>query len=414
MPLDSILVDPIWPNGHLGTDAETRDDEIENALRAVRLHLGMEIGFVTEFTAEERIFRYVDCDLENPPFRVGQIVPLDSGYCAKVVAGELPELIADTAFLAAALEIPETFNLPIGSHLSVPIRMKDGSIFGTFCCFSATPDVSLNGRDLRTLRAVAEMVAGQLERKVHARREETMVRARLDAVMAAGQPRIVYQPIVRLNDRSLVGFEALARFSGLPEQGPDRWFADAESIGARQDLERAALHNALDGAAKLWSSGAYIALNVSPKTVVDDDFASIFSDYPLDRIVLELTEHEDVEDYELLAQSLEGLRRGGIRIAVDDAGSGYASLRHVLNIHPDIIKLDLSLTSGIDHDPVKQALAAAIVRFGRHVSCKVVAEGIETDNQYTSLRSLGIEFGQGYLISRPLPPDQLVETLIVS
>lgn len=404
---ESLLVDALHLFGSVAGPIDPHEDEVESALRAVRLHLGMEIGFISEFDGEERIFRHVDSDKEPPLLRRGDRMSMDSGYCRKIVAGELPELIVDTSMVPTALAIPETRALPIGSHMSVPIRMSDGTIYGTFCCFSSYPDTSLSVGDLQTMRAVADMVAAQVESKVLAKREGESLRARLAAALDAGQPRMVYQPIVKLTDRSVVGYEALARFDGSPEQGPDRWFADAEAVGQRTKLELAAIGNALKGATALWRHGAYLALNMSPKTVIESDLALFFEGYPLDRIVLELTEHEYVEDYDALAAGLAALRAGGMRIAVDDAGSGYASLRHVLNIRPDIIKLDISLTHGIEQDAVRQAMAAAIVRFGRHVGCKVVAEGVETEPQLECLRQLGIRFGQGYLIARPAPNEAL-------
>lgn len=404
---DSILAKAV----HLSVGADPEDPMSEaaifNALQAVRLHLGMEIGFVSEFLGEERVFRHVDSSLSDPPFRKGHRLSMEEGYCRKVVNGELPELIPDTSLFPTALDIPETGFLPIGSHMSVPIRLSDGSVYGTFCCFSSLPDTSLCVRDLQTMRAVAEMVAAQIDVGIVASRNAAGLAARVRSVLAEDGPRIVYQPIVNLHDMSIVGTEALSRFDGLPVQGPDAWFADADRVGLRTELETAALHNALLGYADFWKDRWYLALNISPKTILCCDMSAVFSGFPLDRIVLELTEHEQVEDYDALASRLAGLRARGLRIAVDDAGSGYASLRHVLNLRPDILKLDISLTRGIDFDPVRRALGAAIVGFAKDVGCQVVAEGIETEAQMASLINLGINLGQGYLTGKPMPREAL-------
>lgn len=395
-----------WRGGEV--DGARCDEEVESALRAVRQHLGMEIGFVSEFMGHERIFRHVDSTLAEPPIRAGHRLSMDEGYCRKVVAGELPELIPDTALIPAALDIPETALLPIGSHISVPIRLSDGSVYGTFCCFSSLPDRSLSIRDLQMMRAVADMVAAQVEAKVSSQKIQDSLKARIFAALAAGGPQMVYQPIVRLTDMAVVGVEALARFVGLPQQTPDRWFADADAAGMRGELEFAAMRNAVRDFFSVSQEGLYLALNISPKIVMGSDLVAVLEGCPLERIVLELTEHEHVEDYDGLYRSLARVRARGVRIAVDDAGSGYASLRHVLSIRPDIIKLDLSLTRAIEDDPVRQALAAAIVAFGRHVSCKIVAEGIETDSQLRALRSLGVEHGQGYLLAKPASATDVV------
>lgn len=404
---ESILADAVQMPTRSEVLPLVQEDPVDSALRAVRLHLGMEIGFVSEFMGDERIFRHVDSSLADPPIRAGQSLSMDAGYCRKVVNGQLPELIPDTTLVPDAMDIPETRLLPIGAHMSVPIRLSDGSLYGTFCCFSSKPDHSLQSRDLTTMRAVAQMVAYQVEAKVMARREEQIIRRRIEAVITAGEPRIAYQPIVRLGDMSIVGAEALSRFPGAPMEGPDLWFNEASRVGLRADMEITAIMHALRGFGPYWKEGWYLSLNISPQTVVERDLESVLGGMPIENIVLELTEHERVEDYDVLARSLAGLRARGMRVAVDDAGSGYSSLRHVLSIRPDILKLDISLTEGIEADPVRQALAASIVTFGRSTGCSVVAEGVETEPQMNTLRELGIALGQGYLIARPVAAESL-------
>ncbi|MGZ5354682.1 MAG: EAL domain-containing protein, partial [Actinomycetota bacterium] len=105
--------------------------------------------------------------------------------------------------------------------------------------------------------------------------------------------------------------------------------------------------------------------------------------------------------------SLQRLRALGARIAIDDAGAGFASLRHILLIAPEIIKIDISLTSRIDTDPRRRALAAALVSFAKEMSIEVVAEGIESEEEYAALLSLGVRLGQGYHLGRPAPIEDL-------
>jgi hypothetical protein len=138
---------------------------------------------------------------------------------------------------------------------------------------------------------------------------------------------------------------------------------------------------------------------------------------PTDRIVVEVTEHARVNDYLEAQRVLGALRKAGIRVAVDDAGSGYASLRHILELRPDIIKMDLSITRDIDTDPARRALATALVIFAGEVGAVVVAEGAETESELCALQAAGIHRAQGFAISapqslplspiafEPLPPD---------
>ena len=119
--------------------------------------------------------------------------------------------------------------------------------------------------------------------------------------------------------------------------------------------------------------------------------------------MLEVTEHALVEDYERLADVLGPLRSKGLRLAVDDAGAGYASFRHILKLKPDVIKLDSSLIRNVDSDTGCRALAAALIRFAEETACKVVAEGVETEAELAMLRRLQVNKAQGYLLGRPAP-----------
>ena len=153
-------------------------DMSPNALRAIRTHLGMDVAFVSEFTEGQRIFRHVDASADDSPVREGEGHPLEESYCQRVVDGRLPELITDACALPAALELPITTALPLGAHLSVPIRLKDGRVYGTFCCFSYTPDHSLNERDIAMMRVFADLTADQLDRELEHHRRVAEARGR--------------------------------------------------------------------------------------------------------------------------------------------------------------------------------------------------------------------------------------------
>ncbi len=137
---------------------------LEDAFAAIRTHLGMDVAFISEFTEGRRVFRHVDAAKPNPPIQVDQGDPLEETYCQRVVDGRLPELIADALELPEAMTLPVTQTLPVRAHLSVPIRLSDGRIYGTFCCFSANPDASLNDRDIALLRIFADLTARHIER----------------------------------------------------------------------------------------------------------------------------------------------------------------------------------------------------------------------------------------------------------
>jgi len=244
-------------------------------------------------------------------------------------------------------------------------------------------------------------------------REEVATTTRLERVeritrAIEGEGRsLVFQPIVELATARLVGVEALSRFDGDPDWPVHRWFAEAADAGMGVELELACNRDALEVLERL-PEEVYLSMNASHRTAGSDGLLELLDDVEAARIVVEITEHERVEDYDELARALGRIRERGARIAIDDAGTGFASLRHLLLIDPEIIKLDVSLTRGIDTDARKRALAAALTSFAEEIDKTVVAEGVETPAEQQTLRDLGVRFGQGYYLGRPAALEEVV------
>ena len=215
---------------------------------------------------------------------------------------------------------------------------------------------------------------------------------------------VALQPIVDLDSRRVVGAEALARFTDERENRmpPEETFLDAHALGMGVELEMAIIEVALRCEKRL-PEGLYLALNVSPALLSSGELEDLIAQGHHDNrpLVVELTEHQAVEDYGELGETLERLRDQGVRVAVDDVGSGFASFRHVTRVNPEILKLDRSLVGGIDEDPVRQSLASAIVSFARDVGAIVVSEGIESENELSCLMDLAVGCGQGFYLGRP-------------
>lgn len=211
----------------------------------------------------------------------------------------------------------------------------------------------------------------------------------------------VFQPIVDLRTGRPVGAEALARFDVAPFRPPDQWFAEAAEVGLGLQLEVTALRSALEQLRYL-PSGLYLSLNASPMAMASQELRDAVANVPAERVVLELTEHTGVEDYARFGTAIDDLRSRGARLAVDDAGAGFASLLHILNLRPDVIKLDIGLVRGIDADPARRALGSALLHFGFDAyRAAMIAEGIETQGEFDTLRALGCGFGQGFYLGRP-------------
>lgn len=145
----------------------------------------------------------------------------------------------------------------------------------------------------------------------------------------------------------------------------------------------------------------FMAVNASPSVFAEERFAELLHSVDMKRIVVELSEHSSVGDYGSLNDTFDSLRAEGVRLAVDDAGAGYSSMQHIIQMHPDIIKADIGLIRAIDHDPARRAIVQALLGLRDEIGAEVVAEGIETEGERQTLMDLGCELGQGFLLARP-------------
>ena len=381
---------------------------LKRTLEAVRRHLGMQIAYVSEFKNDRSIFRQVDAPGLEQLVKAGDSHSLDDVYCRHILEGRLPELIPDTAKEPIAMAMPITAAAHIGSHISVPIRLPDGRPHGMFCCVGFEANPSLNARDLQTMRAFADLAAFEINRDLEVHKAGEEKRERIAAVINSNQFSIVYQPIWEIATRQAVGFESLTRFSALPNRPPNEWFGEAAEVGLGTELELAAMRIAL-GALPSIASHLHLAMNASVETVTSGEFPDVLNGTPHERLTLEITEHTDVEDYQCLLDVLRPLRQRGLKLAVDDAGAGYSSLRHILNLQPDFIKLDMDLVRHIDLDPARRALASALISFARDTNSSIIAEGVETASEFATLQALGVEQAQGYFLGRPMPLKNALE-----
>jgi PAS domain S-box-containing protein len=249
---------------------------------------------------------------------------------------------------------------------------------------------------LPVLTTLASILGALLSPGVEARYSENSARARTQGILDASAFTPFFQPIVDLHTGAVTGYEALSRFAdGVP---PDITFALAARCGLGLDLEAATIQAALE-AAKSLPEDAYLSLNVSPALIASGAIRDLLA--PVSRaIVLEITEHEGIDDYPTLREGLAALGPT-VRVAVDDAGAGYASLRHILELAPAFVKLDIGLIRGINADPARQALIAGMGYFALKRKLRLIAEGIETTAELQALQVLGVGYGQGFLLGRP-------------
>jgi EAL domain-containing protein (putative c-di-GMP-specific phosphodiesterase class I) len=300
------------------------------------------------------------------------------------------------------------------SMLVTPL-LHEGRPFGVLKVLSPFP-FAYRERDVRSMAMMATLVGAVLghaiqysdlldeyNHRVEADRSEARLRAdSVDAVRALIRDHgidMVFQPIVALDTRRVFAFEALARF---PDKAlaPDAWFARAAGVGLGLELELEAAALALDRLDAL-PHPYRLSINASPETIVSPAFDALLARHDSARLMIEITEHTTVDDYARLRERLAALRAKGMLIAIDDAGAGFASLRHILHLDPDVIKLDISLTRGIDGDTRRQTMVSAIRAFAAGTNATIVVEGVETEGELRTLLDLGIEYAQGYHLARP-------------
>lgn len=285
----------------------------------------------------------------------------------------------------------------------IPLR-TESSVPGLLLAATDSPDGAelLEGR-LSGFAEFGTMVSRMLADALTWRSRSNWIRAEIGRIIERRAFRTVFQPIVRFEDSTIVAFEALTRFGdGVP---PQRRFGEADSIGLGHELEIATLETAVEMVATM--PGAFrLNVNVSPDVVVSGrDLQRIVGPHA-DRVTLELTEQQRVDDYRALRRAVSRLP-SGVHWAIDDAGAGFASLRHIIELRPQEVKLDRAIVKRVDRDPIRQAVVAGLSHFASTAGCRLIAEGVETTSERDKLRELGIAFGQGFLFGEPGPPGEL-------
>ncbi|WP_397505586.1 EAL domain-containing protein [Qipengyuania sp. R86523] len=380
-----------------------KSNSVERILQTVRSHLGAEIAFVGRYIeGGRRELMYVDSDIDLP-VGAGFSEPIEESFCHHILEGRLPELIHDAADYPLAQTLPITKILPIGCHFNVPLRLANGDVFGSFCCVSRTVDRSVSQRDMKVLRAFANLAAEHIEESLGVEEQSARIEQQINGVLANRSISIVEQPIHELATMRIMGLECLSRFADAGQRGPDIWFGEAKSVGRGVELELMAIEQALKTPDRA-GRDVYLSVNASPEAIISGKVAALLELHAGRKIVVELTEHERVENFGQLRDALREISRYA-RVAVDDVGAGYAGLRYLVDLSPDLLKLDISLTRNIHRDVARQAMAKAIVHFAAAIGSKVVAEGIESGEELLMLKEIGLDYGQGYHFAAPMLPE---------
>ena len=401
-----------------GVTDEEENASINELLCSVRRYLGMEVAFLAKFTTRERVIEIVNVEPKSDVTAPsgGHSDRKEQTYCQRILEGSLPELIPDTQANDITSELEVTRELDIGSYIGVPIRLPDGEVYGTLCCYESAVNYSLTPRDVSLLKVVADFIGRILNKRVSLMRHQSACRDQLGKMIANDQLDVVFQPVFKRDGKQIECLEALARFNSEPYRPPNEWIHEAECSEFGIQVETAIIRRALRYMEEVAVTGfkPCIALNISVNMLENGNLPALLEHVSPAQVKLEITEHVEIADYALISALLSPLTERGFKVMVDDVGAGFASMRHILELRPSGIKLDISLVSNISNDPNRQAMAAALIAYAKTSGLSTVAEGIESEADFEKLKELGIEYFQGYFFQRPIPMESILENTTLS
>lgn len=382
----------IRPTGSVEAIAESIAEEIAR-------NLELDVASVHTVLGRARSASIVPLALHAPSLRVDAPIevgrPLPKARSAMLLDGARNgPWVSDLAAEAPNPYVQAWLDLGVRSAAYVPIG-EHGDPIGLLIVGTEHSGVTHLSRLLPDLVEYAAISAAYLGQALTDRRTASETRTAVGRVIRQRRFRPVFQPIFDLERHAAVGYEALTRFED--GRAPDVVFAEADAVGLGLELETATLER-IFSAVEGMPFGAILSVNASPDLILSGRLATLLPSWR-ERLVLEVTEHVLIDDYPSIRAAIEALRP--VSLAVDDAGAGFASLRHIIELQPDFVKLDISLVRGIDADPARQGLVAGMAYFATRTDRTLIAEGIETAEERDTLLTLGVVLGQGYLLGRP-------------
>ncbi|OBA60529.1 diguanylate phosphodiesterase [Mycobacterium sp. 1100029.7] len=392
--------------GAEGQGAYPTSDEPANSVELVRTllgllrhRLGLDTAWIATFYRGMQVFEVIDGDTEALGVAPGDQSSLAGSYSVRVIDGRLPAVIPDTSADRTAAVLPRTQKLGLGAYVGVPLLDANGSTVGMVCAVSREAKPHLAGVDLRIVNKMADLIGALMELPADSTDVRAEQRERIRRVVAERDFEVIFQAVHDVSTGKVVGVEALARFPCEPFR-PDLVFGQAALLGLDIELETAVIARILSLLPQL-PDDVFVAVNISPAAVLVTPWTELLADVEPSRLVLEITEHDAVENYDALDDVLAACRARGMRVAVDDVGAGFSSFSHVLELAPEFIKIDQSITRNIDADDARRRLAQSIAEFAAQIGATVIAEGVESQGELDAAGAAGIPWAQGYYLSRP-------------
>lgn len=381
------------------------EQSLLSLLRTARTKLRMEVGFISRFDGDMRTFYLVDSAPGVDIVRSGGSDYRGESLCQRVVDGRAPQLIGDAQLTSGASDLTAVKLVPVGAHISVPIVFSDGSVFGTFCVFSRYSIPELNYRSLAMCRVFADVVSALIEEASALPQYESHDWAKkkieVAELLTKGGLKYTPAPLINLNTGKQQGVELISYLIKTTPNiaSPVLLMHEAVRLGLAKLIGVHLIEQVIATLAAT-PSETYVAINITPELLAGFDFMEWLNQETCGRIIFEISEHDRVSSYYDLKRILQPIRQSGIRLSIDNAGAGFASMQHILQLQPEFVKLDGGLTCGIASDSGQQAMLQALLLFSRAQGCTLIADGISNKQDEEYLLHAGISVGQ--YIKQPL------------
>ncbi len=321
-----------------------------------------------------------------------------------MIEGRLPERVTDTSHYDVASCLPITDAINVRAHFSVPLRRRDGRVHGSLCCFSYRPRPDIDERGMQVLRSVAAIVSDQIESRIELEERGEDAAQEIARLIADDDLAIIHQPIYDLTDWHLIGHECLMRHKADPERSPIELLERARAAGKTLELELYIARKAL-GTLDPAHPERFVAINVSPATLTSAALAALIPEGLETRLVIELNSQETATRQAEVMEAIGSLKERAW-VAVNSAGAGFTGLQSLVDLGPDIVKIDGDCLAGLAADPARRALVKALVQFAGETGVTLIAQGVETREDLQALRELGVRFAQGYILGKPSAPGR--------
>ena len=383
------------------TSEEDGKNLIQDILKSLRTEIGMDVAFIAEFSEGKRIFRYIDASEESPPVKPGDGDPIEHTYCQRVINGQLPDIIFDISSLPPHEQLAVAEDYKIRSYLCVPITFADGRIYGSLGCIGHQPNWQINQQDIQLMSAMAEVYGQWFNAQERIHDHQLDMEEKVRAALSGQLLEVLYQPIFDITQDKVVGFESLARIHSKDGLNPLSLFREAEALGHKVELELKAIRLGLQGL-DYYRETQFVSVNASMDTALSPQLPDVLEHADMKRVVLEINDPMDLPIFSRVTKSLRTLLNRGLRIALDDRALGTEGLKQLDSLGPDIIKLKVRNVLHMKGDRLLKLQASPFSGYSEENTCKLIVEGIETEQQLKTILELGITHAQGYWLGEPI------------